>query len=161
MRYVKDGAAFSIYEIRRAHPNVSMEDGVDLSSLGYAFLIETPQPAALPWHRVVEGAPAGNTQTWAQEPMTEAEIVAACARAVQQRLDDFAKTRNYDGILSASTYASSAVPQFAAEGQYCVGARDATWAKCYEVLAAVQAGTRTMPTLDELLAELPALAWPA
>jgi hypothetical protein len=52
------------------------------------------------------------------------------------------------------------VPKFKAEGQYAVEARDATWAKCYEVLAAVEAGTRPMPTLDELLAELPVLSWP-
>lgn len=79
---------------------------------------------------------------------------------IQKRLDDFARTRNYDGILSAATYATSAVPKFAAEGQYAVEARDATWAKSYEILAAVEAGERPMPTDAELAAELPALAWP-
>ena len=45
-------------------------------------------------------------------------------------------------------------------GQYAVEARDATWAKCYEILALVESGSRQIPTLDELLAELPVLAWP-
>lgn len=91
---------------------------------------------------------------------TAAQIVASYTAAIQKRLDDFAGPRNYDGILSAATYATSTVPKFAAEGQYAVEARDATWAKCYEVMAAVEAGARSMPSLEELLAELPALAWP-
>ena len=88
------------------------------------------------------------------------KIIADFTQRVQQHLDDFARTRGYDGILSACTYATSVNPKFAAEGQYAVEARDATWAKCYEVLAAVEAGSRPMPTLDELLAELPVLTWP-
>ena len=79
---------------------------------------------------------------------------------IQKRLDDFARTRNYDGILSAATYATSAAAKFKTEGQYAVEARDLTWAKGYEILAAVEAGTRPLPTLDELAAELPALVWP-
>ena len=93
-------------------------------------------------------------------PPTTEQIIAQYTARVQKHLDDFARTRNYDGILSAATYATSAVPKFKAEGQYAVEARDATWAKCYEILAAVEAGSRTMPTLEELLAELPALVWP-
>ena len=64
-------------------------------------------------------------------------------------------------MLSACTYATSTNQKFSAEGQYCVGARDATWAKCYEIMAAVESGARQMPTLDQVIAELPLLAWPA
>lgn len=88
----------------------------------------------------------------------QAKIVAA----TQARLDAFASTRGYDGVLSACTYATSAVPKFRAEGQYCVGARDATWAKLYQMLAEVESGTRPMPTgFADVEAELPALVWPA
>lgn len=93
-------------------------------------------------------------------PPAAEQIIAQYDAAVQQRLDDFAKTRNYTNVMSAATYATSTVPKFKAEGQYAVEARDATWAKCYEILAAVEAGSRPMPTLDELLAELPVLTWP-
>jgi hypothetical protein len=90
-----------------------------------------------------------------------AEIQAEIEAAVQKRLDDFAATRYYNGILSACTYATSAVPRFKTEGQYCVEARDATWAKCYEILTAVQAGTRPMPSgYADIEGELPVLAWP-
>lgn len=86
---------------------------------------------------------------------------ASVVAATQARMDSFANTRNYDGILSACTYASSAVPKFAAEGQYCVNARDSTWATLYTLMGEVQAGTRTMPaTVDEVMALLPVLTWP-
>lgn len=88
----------------------------------------------------------------------QAEIVAA----TQLRLDTFAQTRHYDGILSACTYATSSVPKFAAEGQYCVDARDATWATLYTILGEVLARTRPMPTgFADIAADLPTLAWPA
>ena len=73
-------------------------------------------------------------------PPTDEQIIAQYTTGVQQHLDAFARTRNYDDILSAATYA--------------------TWAKCYEILAAVEAGSRSMPTLEELVFELPVLVWP-
>ena len=96
----------------------------------------------------------------ANRPPTPEEQLAAFTAAIQAHLDDFAKTRNYDGIMSAATYATSAVPKFRLEGQYAVAARDAVWAKGYELMDAVLAGTRPMPDLEEVLAELPALKWP-
>ena len=81
--------------------------------------------------------------------------------ATQQRLDTFAGTRDYNSILSACTYATSAVPQFKSDGQYCVNARDETWGKLYTMLAEVEAGTRPMPSgYAEIEGELPVLQWP-
>ena len=116
-------------------------------------------PTNTDYQRYLEWLSEGNTPL-PVDPPTPEQIVAQYTAVVQKRLDDFARTRGYDGILSACTYATSIVPKFEAEGQYAVEARDATWAKCYEVLAAVEAGSRPMPTLDELLAELPVLTWP-
>lgn len=90
-------------------------------------------------------------------PSLQEQVVAA----TQQRLDDFARTRNYDGILSACTYATSTAPKFAAEGQYAVQARDATWAALYVLLAEVQAGTRPVPDdFEDVAPLLPPLEWP-
>lgn len=90
-----------------------------------------------------------------------AELESAIVKATQSRLDDFAHTRLYDGILSAATYATSTVTKFAAEGQYCVTARDSTWAALYAILAEVQAGTRPMPAgYTDIEPLLPALTWP-
>ena len=95
------------------------------------------------------------------DPSTPEQIMAECVERTQKRLDDFARTRNYDGILSACTYATSTVPKFATEGQYCVNARDRTWAMLYQLLAEVQAGTRPMPSgYADIEPLLPVLEWP-
>lgn len=94
------------------------------------------------------------------DPIPVETIIENFVSQIQKRLDDFASTRGYDNILSACTYASSLVPKFKAEGQYCVGARDDTWATGYTLMAEVQSGARPMPTLDEVFAALPTLNWP-
>jgi hypothetical protein len=87
------------------------------------------------------------------------DMQSAVVAAVQKRLDDFARTRNYDGILSACTYATSNVTKFQIEGRYCVAARDAHWSKCYDLLTQVHGGA-PVPTVDEVIAQMPALEWP-
>lgn len=94
-------------------------------------------------------------------PRPADQIVANLTAVVQKHLDDTARTRNYDGILSLCSYAASANPQFGPEGLAGVAWRDAVWAACYSILADVQAGQRTVPTADQLLAELPTMVWPA
>ena len=90
------------------------------------------------------------------------DIQALVVTATQQRLDDFAKTRNYDGILSACTYAGSLIPQFKSDGLYCCTMRDATWAALYTFMAEVQAGTQAMPnSFADVEPLLPVLTWPA
>ena len=93
---------------------------------------------------------------------TPEEVQLDVVTKTQERLDAFAATRNYAGILSLCTYSVSLVPKFAAEGQYGVQLRDDTWSKCYEILAEVEAGTRPLPSGYAAIApELPAPQWPA
>ncbi|MFH0782936.1 MAG: hypothetical protein V2B20_13450 [Pseudomonadota bacterium] len=73
--------------------------------------------------------------------------------AVQKRLDDFAKTRGYDNIMSACSYAVSTNEKYASEGKCCIELRDRTWESCYSIIS-----TAT-PTVEELIASLPELAW--
>lgn len=104
-------------------------------------------------------APDSSVVTAPVAPAT-APTVSDYTIAVQALLDSKACERNYDGILSACTYATSANAKFAAEGKACIAWRDACWSYCYQALADVQAGKRAAPTIPDLLAELPALAWP-
>lgn len=109
------------------------------------------------------GTEVVRTYTVTDIPVEEltARFIDQVTEATQSRLDTFAKTRNYDGVLSACTYASSTVPKFQLEGQYCVNSRDSTWATLYTIMSEVQGGTRPMPTtVDEVMALLPVLEWP-
>lgn len=92
----------------------------------------------------------------------QAALIDAITNAAQSRLDTFASTRGYDGILSATTYASSTALKFAQEGQDAVNLRDSTWAALYAIMAEVTAGTRPMPTgFADIEPDLPILAWTA
>jgi hypothetical protein len=93
-------------------------------------------------------------------PPSPGQVIANLTAAVQARLDTTARTRNYDGILSLCSYSASTNPKFGPEGLAGVAWRDAVWATCYTVLAAVQAGTQAVPTEAGLLALLPAMTWP-
>lgn len=152
MFYSKSTGGFYTREI---HGDNIPGDAVEITVAEHAALIEGQSMGK----RIVSDA-TGRPILQDPPPPTIEQIVAQYTAAVQKHLDDFARTRGYDGILSAATYATSQVQKFKDEGQYAVEARDATWAKCYEILAAVEAGSRPMPTLDELLAELPVLTWP-
>jgi hypothetical protein len=152
MLYAKSTGGF--YD-RAIHGDNIPADAVEITEAEHAALIEGQSMG-----KVIVADENGRPILQDPPPPTAEQIVAQYTAAVQKHLDDFARTRGYDGILSAATYATSTVPKFKAEGQYAVEARDATWAKCYEVLAAVESGSRPMPTLDELLAELPVLTWP-
>ncbi len=90
----------------------------------------------------------------------EAEMVKLYGDAVQAHMDAECVRHTYDGILSLCTYAGSPSSRFNLEGTAGVAWRDACWTYTYQVLADVKAATRTQPTAEELLAELPAIVWP-
>lgn len=147
-----------------------LEPGVYLLPAG---AIDTAEPAVGPgqiarwvngaWLITDRPAPAVTPKADAvpEAEQTLEQRLASYTNALQRRLDDFAATRGYSSILSACSYATSSVPRFQVEGTYCAALRDATWHQCYQILDEVQAGTRTAPSYEELLAELPTPQWPA
>lgn len=170
---------FYINTLRLENPNTSFPNNIEvdfdtLAEFNVVRVFPTAQPTFNPMtEKVVESTPAMGEdgrwlQVWTVVDLSPEEIVAKAeefktqvVNKVQERLDEFAKTRNYDSILSAATYATSAVPKFAAEGQYAITARDQTWAALYQILADVQAGTRPMPaSYEDIEGELPELVWP-
>lgn len=169
-------AEYPISDLRARLPDVSLPvDLTNNSSLPSEFVYVNP--VSLPaydhtTHRIQEDTPQLDGDTWVAVwniiPLTADEATAAAKSLqdvvisqVQQRLDDFARTRFYDNMLSACTYATSSVPRLKTEGQYCVDARDATWELLFGILNDVVAGTREMPrSFADIENELPALAWP-
>lgn len=168
---------YSVQQLQYDNPNTSFSPNIysDTEALS-AFNVFKVESASIPqydtiYYKVLEGTPElqNNTwyQTWITEPCTAEEVSANIEtakinlqNAVQDRLDSFARTRNYDGVLSCCSYATSTNTKFQQEAQYCVQARDAHWAACYTILQEFEAGTRAIPTVEELLSLMPALQWP-
>lgn len=162
-------------EIRHAFRSVSFPSDMsekDISSVGLLPVEMTPAPPVDYTKNCNEAPPALKDGKWVQSwIVTEASADEVVERklamrrkimdGVQRYLDDFARTKTYDSMLSACTYATSTVPQFAKEGQYCVEKRDECWAILARIEAEVLAGTRPAPTgFNDIWAELPALEWP-
>ena len=80
--------------------------------------------------------------------------------AVLNYMDQKAATREYDNIQSVCTYKDSTVAKYRLEAITAIEFRDNCWLKCEQILAEVEAGTRPIPTPEEVLAELPDLVWP-
>lgn len=100
----------------------------------------------------------GNTP----EPVTVGtpeQVFLRLQAVVQKRLDEWARERGYESILSLCTYATSTVPKFQAEGQRGVEVRDSFWQFGYELLAQIEAGEAPIPTEEGLLAMMPPLTW--
>lgn len=94
--------------------------------------------------------------------LIQSEIQSSMTDAVQRALDAFAQTRGYDGIMSACSYSNSTDAQFKLEADYCIQLRDTTWRMGYAILAEVKVGTRPIPSVEELIDELPvgSAKWP-
>ena len=162
-------------DIRLAYPNVSFPREFTPPE-EFAIVYSTPRPEITYRQVVKEGKPVFSETKWVQSwlvtDLTVSELDEAEMRhrdqlknsfvgMTQQRLDTFAQTRGYDGILSVCTYADSLVSKFSDEGSYCKIVRDETWSKLYDILAEVESGTRPLPeSYEEIEPELPELKWP-
>ena len=163
-------------QIRSEHPNVSFPDPF-VPPEGYAWVFPQSQPEHDPLtHTVSEGEPELSGDQWIQTWTTTAlapEVVTAntnarnaalqaeISDAILRRMDEFAATRNYGSVLSAASYANSTVPKFKQEAEYIIQWRDQVWTTAYQILGEALAGTRPVPTVQEVLDELPVPTWPA
>ncbi|WP_293839865.1 hypothetical protein [uncultured Phascolarctobacterium sp.] len=97
---------------------------------------------------------------WQQGEQEQTEkLTAQFTKAVQKWMDAKAQERGYDNIISACTYVYSSDAVFAKEGAAAKEWRDKVWRYCYDVVAQVVSGSRSIPSTSELLAELPKLEW--
>lgn len=80
--------------------------------------------------------------------------------AVQAHLDAKAHERLYDNGFTLASYSVSTIPTWKAEADAFVVWRDAVWAYALEELAKVKGGERELPSVEDLLRELPNLIWP-
>lgn len=117
------------------------------------------------WEQVHAYALANPNMITEEEPYvppvpTEAEIQKALTDGVQKWMDTKVQERNYDNVHTCvGTYLYSPVEKFRLEAEAVKDWVSYVWAKCYEILAQVKNGEREIPTLEEVINELPILDW--
>lgn len=79
--------------------------------------------------------------------------------ALNAHIDSVARAKGYDSRITATLRAGYPNP-WQAEGIAFGAWMDACYAKAFEIMTAVQAGTRAVPTEAELIAEMPQIVWP-
>lgn len=141
------------YEVQGAHGSETVEyDAVFEASHGTILVASEEAAPGWTWSDL-----AGFLPPAAPPPPVDA---AAYRIAIQSLIDGAAQARGYDSGLTCASYLGSTVTLWAAEARALVDWRDAVWSHALAELARVEAGERPQPGVDDLLAELPPLAWP-
>lgn len=119
-------------------------------------IIDHVEVSGIPFDYVLDG---GVLVYSPQNIQTQEDVIRSFKDAIQKTLDDAARAKNYDDIVSACSYAG--YPNvFQAEAIAFGQWRANVWAYGYGELDKVIAGTRPVPTIAEIIAELPALVLP-
>lgn len=89
-------------------------------------------------------------------PKTPEQDQQAISSAIQNMLDTKAQSMRYDNMMSARSYAGYANP-FQVEAQSLAVWGANCWAKAGQIDLDVSNGKRPMPTVEEVLSEMPEL----
>ena len=90
---------------------------------------------------------------------TQAETIKGYELAVQEHLDKTAQSRGYDNTYTCLSYLSSTDEIWNRESNAFNAWRDKVWRKCHEVLNMVLSGVKPVPTVAELIEQLPVIDW--
>ncbi len=85
---------------------------------------------------------------------TQLDIVKEFESKIQSHLDETARSKGYDNIMTACSYAGAPNP-FENEAKAFITWRGEVWAYAFAELVKVQEGRRQVPDLEEFIAELP------
>lgn len=85
--------------------------------------------------------------------------VADFQRAIDTHIDATAAEKSYASGVSCASYAASTNPQWTSEAETFIAWRDSVWAYAYAELDKVLTGKREVPSVADLIEELPAIRW--
>ena len=96
------------------------------------------------------------------DPVKRGEIaIRLFEEAIEANIEATAVERGYANATRLANYVSSTNAEWKAEAEAFVAWRDAVWEYAFTELAKVQAGERAERSVEDFLAELPQIAWPA
>lgn len=97
---------------------------------------------------------------WKEDYLKSLSIIEIYTKKIMERLDTFARTRGYDSIAVATTYANSSEQAWAYEGSRAIKLRDDTWRAFFQYSKDVDEGKKNRPeAFAQIEPFLPALTW--
>ena len=172
--YVKDGGIGAPANLPQNYDNISnfyLLPASEVAKYGfYPYNPATPPAYNESTQKLVETLTFTGTavnQTWQVVNLTQQEQIAfatarlqAIGQAITPFLDASVGRKQYDTIVSATSWNLSNITIYKTEGQQATAYRDQVWQDFGNLVAGVQAGTTPLPTVEGWLASLPPL-WPA
>lgn len=92
--------------------------------------------------------------------LSPAEIIAQYTTALDTHIDAVARADKWDSRITCALRAGYP-NQWQAKGIAFGVWMDACYTQAYQIMADVQAQTRTLPSIEEFIAEMPVMEWPA
>ena len=150
--------------------NFNALDDASLATYGYYPYTPSPIPSFNPaTQRLSQSFAFDGTfvsDTWTVVDLTAEEQQAyviqrltEIGNGIGSFLDQAVSVKQYDSILSATSWTLSNITAYKSEGEAALAYRDSIWSLFYNMVQAVQAGTQAVPTVGEFFASLPPL-WP-
>lgn len=94
------------------------------------------------------------------QDFSQYEIQSICYSYTQVMLNDFAREKGYESILSATSYVSSSNTNYQQEGKRCVEIRDNVWEDFFKLFEDILNKKTPQPKCwNDVKAQLPPLTW--
>lgn len=79
--------------------------------------------------------------------------------AIQAHVDETALSKEFNDGVTLVSYVNSTFEPWADQAKAFVAWRDQVWLYAYAELDKVQSGAREQPTVEQIISELPLIAW--
>lgn len=96
-----------------------------------------------------------------KQAQAQMELTSFYAAEIQKHVDAAAVSKLFNDGVTLASYVASTNPAWAAQAQTFVAWRDAVWLYSYTELDKVISGHRERPEIEDFIAELPPIVWPA
>jgi hypothetical protein len=126
---------------------------------GYHVIVVVDRPLPASWAAAALISPPASAPLFSGVP-NGVPTIAAYQMTIDAHVQATAQARSYNDGASCAGYVASTVPAWAEEATAFIAWRDAVYVFAFDALAAVQAGGPP-PTVEALIASLPAMEWPA
>lgn len=109
----------------------------------------------LPAQPTAAHVPSEDGRSWVLRENAVEILFPVYESEVEAHLDAVAKEQGYNTIYTAISYIGSTDPKWNAEGIALRDWRDSVWLATHGILNDVVAEVRTLPTIEQVIAELP------